>query len=181
MYKKEIKYTDFDGNQRTEAAYFGFTEAELTMLELGVDGGLTAYMDQIVQAQSTPKIMTIIEELIDKSYGRKSLDGRKFEKSPEILADFKSTQAYSDFFTEVALDQEKATEFILGIMPNNLQAKMEEAAKSGVLGNANLNDEQRKVLQDAMAATAGSASAAYEVAAIPEKSGTDNITPIQND
>lgn len=177
MYKKDINYTDFDGNQRTETAYFGFTEAELTKMELSIDGGLTAYMDLIVQEQSTPKIMTMIEELIDKSYGRKSLDGRKFEKSPEILADFKSTQAYSDFFTEVALDQEKATAFILGIMPNNLQEKVAEAAKAGVLGNANLNEEQRKAIQDAMAISAGTASAASELS---EKSGTDNITSIQN-
>lgn len=171
MYEKAITYKDFDGNERTETFRFHLNEAELTKMELGVDGGLTSYMDRIVEAQSTSKIIGIFEELVDRSYGVKSLDGRKFEKSPEILADFKATNAYSQFFTEVALDAEKATEFMLKIMPDDMRAKIAEAEKSGAFGNANLNDKQREVLHDAMSTVAAQAS----------NVGTNNIATIPAD
>lgn len=168
MFRKEIKYTDYNGNERTETHYFNLNETELTKMELSINGGFTAYMDQLLEAQDTAKMMTIVDEIIDRSYGRKSLDGRLFEKSPEILAEFKSSEAYNKFFVETAMDQEKVTEFILGVMPNNFQEKMAEAAKAGVLGDAKLNESQKQVLMDAMAKTAGTASVVAE--------GTNNIT-----
>lgn len=168
MYIKEIKYTDYNGNERTEKHYFNLNETELTKMELSINGGFTAYMDQLLEAQDTSRMMQIVDEIIDRSYGRKSLDGHLFEKSPQILAEFKASEAYNKFFIETAMDQEKVTEFILGVMPDNFQAKMAEAAKAGVLGDAKLNESQRQVLMDAMAKTAGTASVVTDC--------TNNIT-----
>lgn len=38
MLKKTISYEDFDGNQRTEDHYFNLTEAEITEMELSMNG-----------------------------------------------------------------------------------------------------------------------------------------------
>ena len=40
MLKKTIQFQDFNGNSRTEDFYFNLTQAEVTELELSVDGGL---------------------------------------------------------------------------------------------------------------------------------------------
>ena len=50
MLKKTFKFVDYNGNPRTEDHYFNLTQAEVTELELSVDGGLTAMINRVVQA-----------------------------------------------------------------------------------------------------------------------------------
>ena len=40
MLKKTITYPDYNGGSRTEDFYFNLTQAEVTEMELSVDGGL---------------------------------------------------------------------------------------------------------------------------------------------
>jgi hypothetical protein len=75
--------------------------------------------------------MELYKELIDRSYGIKDADGRRFRKSPEILQDFKDTNAYSELFMELATDQKAGGEFISGIVSNKLKALMEQGVKNG--------------------------------------------------
>ena len=49
----------------------------------------------------------------------RSPDGRRFEKSDEIWADFEHTEAYSMLFIELATDADKASEFINAVFPND--------------------------------------------------------------
>lgn len=69
--------------------------------------------------------------LIDKGYGKKADDGMRFIKSPEILADFKASPAYDEFFMTVLRDAKFAAEFIEGVYPAALiaEAKRQEASK----------------------------------------------------
>jgi len=118
MLKKTITYTDFDGNERTEDFYFHLTDAELMDLELSVSGGFSNMVEKIQQTQDIPKIIEIFKKLIHLSYGVKSPDGRKFMKSKEILDDFLATEAYSQLYMELGTNDEKAAEFINGVVPN---------------------------------------------------------------
>lgn len=117
MYKKTIAYEDYDGNQREEDFYFNLDERDITKMELSTSGGLDQYIKKIASERDTPKIIQLFEELIDASYGEKSLDGKYFRKTPEALADFKSTPAYSKLYMELASDENAAAEFINGITP----------------------------------------------------------------
>ena len=117
MLKKTITYTDFNGVERTEDFYFNLTEAELTEMELSMNGGLSDYIQKIISAQDAPSIINIFKDLLLKSYGEKSLDGRRFVKNQEIRDAFEQTQAYSQLFMELASDDQKAAEFINGIVP----------------------------------------------------------------
>lgn len=129
MYKRTISYTDYDGNERTEDFYFHFTEAELTEMELSVTGGLKAMLERIINTQDTPKLVKIFKDLLFKSYGEKSLDGRRFIKSKELSEAFSQTEAYSMLFMELATDDKKAAEFVNGVLPADLRAKVEEQQK----------------------------------------------------
>lgn len=117
MLKKTIKYTDYDGVERSEDFYFNLTKAELTEMNLSVKGGLENLIKQIVAAQDTPEIIKIFKEIILKSYGQKSLDGKRFIKSPELTEEFTQTEAYSELFMELATNADAATAFINGIVP----------------------------------------------------------------
>ena len=117
MYKITESYVDYDGNERKEDFYFNFTEAELAKMELSVTGGLTTIIQRAIDAKDVPSLIKIFEDLILKSYGQISLDGRRFVKSPEILEEFKQTEAYSQIYMRMATDEKAAAEFVNNVMP----------------------------------------------------------------
>ena len=117
MYVEELTYKDFDGNERTEEFRFNLTETEVGELEFTTEGGLEGYVKLIEQEQDVAKIIILFKKIINLSYGVKSLDGKYFRKSPELLADFQSTQAYSDFYMSLLADPQKAAKFIECVTP----------------------------------------------------------------
>jgi len=126
MYRKNIKYKDFNGVDRDETFYFNFGMHELTLLEWRTPGGIQNYMQTIVQTQDGQKLADMFKWLIDESYGVKSPDGRSFIKSKEVLDNFKFTPAYEKLFMSLATDDKAAAEFVNGVFPKEA---VEEAAR----------------------------------------------------
>ena len=120
MLKKTIKFTDYNGVERTEDHYFNLTEAEIMEMEMSVNGGLTEMINKIVSAQDSPSIIKMFKELILKAYGQKSADGRRFIKSEELRNEFAQTEAYSILFMELATDADAAAAFVNGIVPSKV-------------------------------------------------------------
>lgn len=118
MIKKTITYVDYDGNERTEDFYFNLSKAELTEMNYSVDGGLQNYIQKVISARDDKTIFQIFKDIILKSYGEKSLDGRRFVKSKELSDGFLQTEAYSVLLEELGSDSEKASDFIKGIVPS---------------------------------------------------------------
>lgn len=135
MYKKTITYTDYNDVQRTEDFYFSLSEAEITEMQLGVEGGYAAMIDKIIKAQDTPALIKIFKELLLKSYGIKSDDGRRFIKSEKLSEEFTQTPAYSELYMMLATDDKQASAFIKNIMPAKLVAKANELEKQGKIQN----------------------------------------------
>lgn len=131
MYNKTVTYKDYKGNTRTEDFYFNLNKAELVELELSTKGGLTVMMDRIIAAQDNATLFKIFKDLVSKSYGVLSDDGRKFVKNQEVLDDFMQTEAYSIIFSELATNAEAAAEFFNNVIPQNLAKELakEEANK----------------------------------------------------
>lgn len=126
MYKKTVTYEDYKGNTRTEDFYFNLNKAELVELELSTKGGLTVTMDRIIAAQDNPTLFKIFKDLVSKSYGVLSDDGRKFIKNQEVLDDFMQTEAYSIIFSELVTNAEAAAEFFNNVIPQNLAKELAE-------------------------------------------------------
>lgn len=122
MLTKTITYTDYNGVERTEDFLFNLNQAELIEMQLGNSNGL--YSDQLkkmIDSHDGAALIKTIREFVVKSYGEKSEDGKRFIKSPEISEAFTQTEAFSQLLTELLSDDAKATEFILGIMPQGLR------------------------------------------------------------
>ena len=122
MLKKTIKYTDYDGNEREEDFYFNLSRAEVTEMELSKEGGMSEYIKKISATQNGPELIKLFKEIITKSYGEKSLDGKRFIKNKELTEAFIQTEAYSELFVELASNADEAVKFINGIMPKNMTA-----------------------------------------------------------
>ena len=117
MFKKTIKYTDFEGNDRTEDFYFNLTPAEITEMDLCFNGGLQTIIEKITKETNGRVLVELFKDLIRRSYGEKSIDGMRFMKNREITDSFTATNAYSELFMEFINDADSAATFINGIIP----------------------------------------------------------------
>lgn len=133
MLTKTIKYTDYNGVEREETFLFNLSKAELMEMELGITGGLSAMLRNIIQSQDTPQLIKIFKELVLKAYGEKSSDGKRFvkvdEKGNPLSVGFSQTEAYSNLFMELATDSIAAANFVKGIVPNDIDFSDEDIEK----------------------------------------------------
>ena len=129
MLKKTITYTDYNGNERTENFYFHLDEDEIFDMEMSVTGGLRQMLQTIVDKQDIPNIIATFKDLIKRSYGEKSPDGRRFIKSKELTDAFCQTRAYTKLYMELIGDAKKAADFVNGIVPAELGAAMRKKDK----------------------------------------------------
>lgn len=115
MFKKEIKFTDYNGKEREKEFYFNISRAEFAELEYSVKGGFSAYIDKIREANDTVEVMKAFKKLLELSVGVKSDDGVQFIKSKEISDEFFQSEAYSEFIMELIENPDLAGKFIEGI------------------------------------------------------------------
>lgn len=116
MIVKTITYTDFNGNERTESFWFHLSRPELTEMLLGIDNNIETYIKTIIKSENYYEIVKIFKKLLLEAYGEKSEDGRRFIKLPEKTKEFSESEAYSVLFTELTTNEEKASEFINGLI-----------------------------------------------------------------
>lgn len=133
MIVKKITYTDYDGNERKEDFHFNLSKAELMEMELGTSGGMKRLLEQIVNVQDTKRLIELFKDIILRSYGEKSIDGKRFVKSKELTDGFAQTEAYSELFVELATDDKAAAVFINGIIPQGLAAELSANSKNQML------------------------------------------------
>ena len=120
MIKKTVTYVDYNGVERTEDFYFNLSKAEIAEMELSVEGGFSKMLEEIVASKDNVKIVNLFKQMVLKAYGEKSADGRRFMKSEEISKAFSETEAYSEIFMSLALNESEAAAFVNGIMPANI-------------------------------------------------------------
>lgn len=123
MIKKTITYTDYDGLERTEEFRFNLTKAELVDMELTTAGTFSETMKRIIAEKDIIRIAKLFKELLLKSYGVKSDDGKRFVKSQELSEAFSQTEAYSDLYIELLSNPEEAAKFFAEVAP-----KMDEVS-----------------------------------------------------
>lgn len=117
MLRKTITYKDYNGKECKEDFYFNLNKAEVTEMELSKQGGLSTYLRAIVDANDQPTMVQTFKEIILKSYGEKSEDGKRFKKSEEISTAFMQTEAYNELFMELLTNADAAIAFMNGITP----------------------------------------------------------------
>lgn len=134
MIKMNVSAETFDGDMVTETLWFHMNKVDLIELQQSEPGGFTdtlqAFMSRKPEdwtMQDKFKLFDFFRTMVDKAYGERSSDGKRFRKSPEILANFKDSIFYDEFVLSLLEDEEKSIKFFNGVMPKSLieQAKKE--------------------------------------------------------
>ena len=132
MLKKTITYTDYDGMERTEDFWFNLSKTELTKLDAELPGGVLGVLRKIIDKKDRKALVDFIETLILRSYGEKTLDGKRFVKTPEMAEEFMQTPAYDELFMGILSDTDSQTSFINGVIPQSMAKEIEQTDKKQV-------------------------------------------------
>jgi hypothetical protein len=124
--KRPITYEDFNGDTVTETFYFNLTKTELLNWQASVEGGMGAVLQRIIDTNDAHEIIKNMQDIILRAYGKKSDDGKRFIKSPEIREEFEQSAAYDALFMELSQSDDAAVTFLVGVMPKGFS---EEAQK----------------------------------------------------
>ena len=131
MIKKIVKGTDFNGNEYEEEYWFHLTKGDLIDWA-AEDGGLVDRLVNITKETDPLKIVPIMKQIIIRSYGIKTPDGKGFIKDPESVKNFQYSDAFSELYVELSINADAAAEFANGILPKfdeETQKQIEEAKK----------------------------------------------------
>lgn len=137
MIKKTVNYVDFDGNERTETLYFNMTQTELVEIAIDLPDGLSESVGtdptkidekiavpKVLEALGSKGVLDFIKKLVLKSYGIKSEDGRRFEKSEKISTEFSQTLAFDKVIMELMTGDKAAIEFMNSLIPADMATKV---------------------------------------------------------
>lgn len=126
MFKKTVKYTNFNDEEVTDVLYFHISKPELIELESTVDGGLSNMIKRIIESSDNRSIIAEFKKLILLAYGEKSDDGKSFRKSDAMREAFSQTIAYEHIFMELAMDDKAASDFLIGALPKDFADSIKE-------------------------------------------------------
>lgn len=137
MLKKTVNYFDFDGNERTEDLYFNLTQTELVEMAMELPDGVSSSIGndpskidekaaamKLMETLGNKGVLEFIKNLLLKSYGIKSEDGRRFEKSDEISREFSQTLAFDTILMELMSNDVEAANFVNNIIPSKIVDKI---------------------------------------------------------
>lgn len=132
MIVKTIEWENLLGEKESGQFYFSISKGELVKMQMSAidqrTESFTDKLEKIGRYLQGKALIEVIDEVIDTSYGVRSTDGKNFIKTPQDLAFFKSTDAYSELVVELCTNSELCAEFINGVVP----AKLREQANAEV-------------------------------------------------
>lgn len=129
MFRQSIGYVDFNGVERKEDFYFHLSLPEVTRLEAEIGRSMEEHVKDLVANQDLKTLIDFLEKMILNSYGRKSADGKSFQKTKELRIEFEHSQAYAELFEMLLTDPELAKKFGEGVADNGRGKKNQTQPK----------------------------------------------------
>lgn len=127
MIKKTITYYDlFTEEKLTGDFYFNLTEVEVLEYMAEDEHGMDKVLQRIVEAPNAKAVLKQLKILARMAYGVRTSDG-EFIKTEEATNKFIASSAYSALLEEMILDESKASEFALMILPKKYREPAQEA------------------------------------------------------
>lgn len=129
MFKITQKYTDFDGNERTEDLYFNFTEPQLRQFLDKEPSFSPENLADIMATKDLNLMLDAIQVLIVAAYGEKTSDGRSFIKNKEIQERFEGSAAFAQLMDDIMYKGDTATieNFLINIFPAKFASTISDA------------------------------------------------------
>ncbi len=139
MLKKTITYDDYSEPPQTlvEDFYFNLTEREAAELDLE-HGGIEETVRRLMETSDGPAVYKLFKEILLATYGRKSLDNKRFIKKDDNgrpLSEYlEESPALDELIIPMLKDSSLGAEFFKGVLPAKTMQRInevEQAQKSG--------------------------------------------------
>lgn len=131
MHKVTLTYKDYNDEEVTEDLYFNLNKAEILEMNFQAKGGLVNYLQSIINARDTATLADIFKDLLVKSYGVKTPDGKHFMKNDQIREEFICSIPFEMMYTELSTDANAASAFITAIIPKEIREEYEKLDSEG--------------------------------------------------
>jgi hypothetical protein len=118
MFKQNIEYVDFNGNERKEDFYFHLSTPEVIRMEAEIGEPIDVHTKKLSAEMNLAALLAFLEKMILSSYGKKTTDGKSFHKSKELREEFENSQAYAEFFEMLIKNPELAQKFGASVADN---------------------------------------------------------------
>lgn len=126
MYKKTVKFKNLNDIQIEQTLHFNYTRPELIRLAAVYGGDVAEQLTALAKSGNFGQIIDTLEDLILSAYGIPSVDGNRFDKSPQLRADFENSLAYAQLFEEIVMDGHGMDEFTKGVLSGIADISQEE-------------------------------------------------------
>lgn len=128
MFKKTVKFEDFNGNEQTQDFYFHMSKAELLAMAANGDE-MKERITRITEAQDGAAILQEFRELIKLAVGVRSEDGSRFIKDSTAQSTLLDSPAFDELLMELATNAGAGAEFVQQLIPEKMQKEMVEQLK----------------------------------------------------
>ena len=125
MLKKDITYENLDEEMVTKTFYFRITKSDLIKMDAVFKGGFSGMIEEMIAAEDVEQLIKVIDKFIALAVGERR--GDQFVKNEEITGAFMNTNAYDEFFVELATDENAIANFIKGVMPKEFAGQIDQA------------------------------------------------------
>lgn len=139
MLKQDITYENFDGQEVTETFYFSFTKLEMLEQDLKLDG-VENLIKELEKTEDAKKAYYLFKDLVLDTVGKKSPDGNRFVKTPELRADFEASPAMSELIIGFIQDASAGAKFIEGVLPQKMVAEVKAEMKKNPSSEATITE-----------------------------------------
>lgn len=119
-----IKYTNADDEEVTETFWFHLSKPELMRLQTSIPGGFGKLLQDLIDAKDFNELFKHFEDIIFKSYGVRTPDGKGFQKTDELTQEFRQSFAYEALFDKMTSDEDAFASFLKAMLPKNFEADM---------------------------------------------------------
>lgn len=117
MLVKTVKYTDFNGVEKTKECHFHMSKREMLEMQASVKGGLDKFLKKMLAEKDEEGMTNFFLNLFIKAYGEKSEDGERFVKSAEKTDAFIESNACDALLEEILTSEDSILGFVNGVMP----------------------------------------------------------------
>lgn len=131
MRKQSIKFTNFNGEEKTATEYFNLNKRELLAIAAKYapqSADLEEVSKTLVEAGDLNTQLKFIDDVILTAYGKRDADGIVFEKSQQIREQFENSAIYDSLFNLLMTNQEEMKGFIAALPQD--QAKMQSLSEA---------------------------------------------------
>jgi hypothetical protein len=133
MIKKTIQFKNYNDELETGTFYFNMSKGELVMQQMAaIDQHTESFQDKLEKIGKNlqgAELVAVLKEIIEDSYGEKTVDGKQFVKvrdGKKLVENFLSSGAYSELVIEMLSSAEGMADFINGLMPADLRDQVNQ-------------------------------------------------------